>query len=123
MAHLFLEAPDWDQAALDRAKSLYISHYRSLEKSLERASADRVMNAMLGPDRCATCCSRCSLRSTTKNMLKEIQYHAEVYADVHGYTVVVVGRCHYHGLILVASENCARIAMCSQASIFSSGRP
>jgi len=51
MAHLMLEAPDWDQAALDRAKSLYISHYRSLEKSLERASADRVMNAMLGPDR------------------------------------------------------------------------
>lgn len=80
MAHLMLEAPDWDQAALDRAKSLYISHYRSLEKSLERASADRVMNAMLGPDRCATCSSCCSLRP-----------NAGLNADFH----CCVFRCRY----------------------------
>ena len=53
LLHLFLEAPAWEEAAMDRAKQLYVSHYRALPKSLERASADRVMSAMLGPDRYA----------------------------------------------------------------------
>jgi hypothetical protein len=53
LLHLFLEEPAWDTSAMERAKQLYISHYRALPKSLERASADRIMAAMLGPDRCA----------------------------------------------------------------------
>jgi hypothetical protein len=53
LLHLFLEEPAWDTSAMERAKQLYISHYRALPKSLERASADRIMAAMLGPDRCS----------------------------------------------------------------------
>lgn len=52
LLHLFLEEPAWDTSAMERAKQLYISHYRALPKSLERASADRIMAAMLGSDRC-----------------------------------------------------------------------
>lgn len=51
LLHLFLAEPAWDASAMERAKQLYISHYRALPKSLERASADRIMAAMLGPDR------------------------------------------------------------------------
>ncbi len=54
LLHLFLEEPAWEAAAMERAKQLYVSHYRALPKSLERASADRIMAAMLGPDRCLT---------------------------------------------------------------------
>ena len=39
---------------MERAKQMYLSHYRSLPKSLERATADRIMAAMMGPDRLAT---------------------------------------------------------------------
>lgn len=53
MLHLFLEAPRWEEGAMERAKQMYLSHYRSLSKGLERATADRVMGTMLGPDRCA----------------------------------------------------------------------
>ena len=51
MLHLFLEAPRWEEGAMERAKQMYLSHYRSLSKGLERATADRVMGTMLGPDR------------------------------------------------------------------------
>ena len=53
LLHLFLSAPRWEGGAMERAKQMYASHYRSLSKGLERATADRVMSAMLGPDRCA----------------------------------------------------------------------
>jgi hypothetical protein len=51
MLHLFLEAPRWEERAMERAKQMYLSHYRSLSKGLERATADRVMGTLLGPDR------------------------------------------------------------------------
>ena len=51
LLHLFLEAPRWEEAAMERSKQMYISHYRALPKSLERATADRIMSAMLGDDR------------------------------------------------------------------------
>lgn len=51
LLHLFLEAPRWEESAMDRAKQMYLSHYKSLNKGLERATADRVMSCMLGPDR------------------------------------------------------------------------
>ncbi len=49
--HLFLTQPRWEEPAMERAKQMYLSHYRSLPKSLERATADRIMAAMMGPDR------------------------------------------------------------------------
>ena len=51
LLHLFLEQPRWEGAAMERSKQQYLSHYRSLSKSLERATADRILEAMLGPDR------------------------------------------------------------------------
>lgn len=51
LLHLFLEAPRWEQSAMDRAKQMWLSHYRALGKGLERATADRIMTSMLGPDR------------------------------------------------------------------------
>jgi predicted Zn-dependent peptidase len=51
LLHLFLEAPRWEAAAMERSKQMYLSHYRSLAKSFERASADRIMAAMMGDDR------------------------------------------------------------------------
>lgn len=51
LLHLFLEKPRWEDAAMERAKQMYISHYRALPKSLERATADRIMAAMMGTDR------------------------------------------------------------------------
>ena len=53
LLHQFLESPRWEESAMERAKQMYLSHYRSLSKGLERATADRVMSCMLGPDRCA----------------------------------------------------------------------
>lgn len=51
LLHLFLEQPRWEESAMDRAKQMYMSHFRALPKSLERATVDRIMQAMLGPDR------------------------------------------------------------------------
>ncbi len=51
LLHLFLEAPCWEQSAMERAKQMWLSHYRALGKGLERATADRIMTSMLGPDR------------------------------------------------------------------------
>lgn len=51
LLHLFLEQPRWEESAMERAKQMYISHFRALPKSLERATVDRIMEAMLGPDR------------------------------------------------------------------------
>lgn len=48
LAHLFLEQPQWKESAMDRAKQAYLSQGRSLLKSLERATSDRIMTAMLG---------------------------------------------------------------------------
>lgn len=38
LLHLFLEAPRWESTAMERAKQMYLSHFRSLPKSLERAT-------------------------------------------------------------------------------------
>ena len=49
--HLMLSQPRWEPAALERAKALYTTHVRALPKSLERATAARLMQAMLAGDR------------------------------------------------------------------------
>ncbi|CAM6089817.1 unnamed protein product [Calypogeia fissa] len=46
LLHMVLEHNVWLEDALDRAKQLYLSHYRSMPKSLERATAHRLMRAM-----------------------------------------------------------------------------
>lgn len=51
LVHLFMDAPVWEEAAMERAKQIWLSHHRSLTKSLERSTADHVMESMLGPER------------------------------------------------------------------------
>lgn len=51
LLHLFLEEPRWEEMAMERSKQMYISHYRSLPKSLERQTGDYIMAAMSGDDR------------------------------------------------------------------------
>ncbi|GBG59232.1 hypothetical protein CBR_g32249 [Chara braunii] len=51
LLHMVLEHSVWLEDALERAKQLYLSHYRSMPKSLERATAHRLMSAMFGGDR------------------------------------------------------------------------
>ena len=53
MLHMLLEQPVWDASALDRAKQLYTSSFRSLPKSLERSTSFRLAQTLNGEDRCA----------------------------------------------------------------------
>eukprot|EP00899_Mesostigma_viride_P019537 jgi/Mesvir1/27585/Mv07330-RA.1 len=48
--HLVLMEPVWVEDALERAKQLYASHYRSMPKSLERAAGNRLMQIMFNND-------------------------------------------------------------------------
>jgi len=48
LAHLLLEQPRWEEAAADRAKTAFASASRSVSKSLDRATADRIMSVMMG---------------------------------------------------------------------------
>ena len=51
LLHMFIRKPCWEESAMERSKQIYLSHYRSLPKSLERATADRLIGTMLGDDR------------------------------------------------------------------------
>uniref|UniRef100_A0A061SA19 Insulinase (Peptidase family m16) family protein isoform 2 n=1 Tax=Tetraselmis sp. GSL018 TaxID=582737 RepID=A0A061SA19_9CHLO len=51
LLHLFIREPRWEDSAMERSKQIFLSHYRSLPKSLERATADRLIGVMLGNDR------------------------------------------------------------------------
>ncbi|WCJ27530.1 Stromal processing peptidase chloroplastic [Euphorbia peplus] len=50
LLHMVLEHSVWLEDAFDRAKQLYLSYYRSIPKSLERATAHKLMTAMLNGD-------------------------------------------------------------------------
>jgi hypothetical protein len=50
LLHMVLEHNIWLDDALDRAKQLYLSHYRAMPKSLERATAHRLMRAMFNSE-------------------------------------------------------------------------
>lgn len=51
LVHNFLAAPRWEESAMQRAKQMFLSHFKALDKSLERASADKIVKAMFGPTR------------------------------------------------------------------------
>lgn len=50
LLHMVLEHSVWLEDAFDRARQLYLSYYRSIPKSLERATAHKLMLAMLNED-------------------------------------------------------------------------
>lgn len=47
LLHMILEQNAWMEDAFDRAKQLYLTYYRAMPKSLERATAHRLMRVML----------------------------------------------------------------------------
>lgn len=53
LVHMFLQQPQWNEAAMGRAKQSFLAHYRSLSMSLDRGCSDRMLALMLGPDRWA----------------------------------------------------------------------
>ncbi|CAN6440139.1 unnamed protein product [Victoria cruziana] len=50
LLHMVLEHNVWLEDAFDRARQLYLSYYRAIPKSLERATAHKLMTAMLDGD-------------------------------------------------------------------------
>ncbi|KAI5069253.1 hypothetical protein GOP47_0015554 [Adiantum capillus-veneris] len=48
LLHMILEHNIWKEDAFERAKQLYFTFYRAMPKSLERATANRLMCTMLG---------------------------------------------------------------------------
>lgn len=66
LLHLLLEQPSWNDTALERAKQVYLSHYRTQQKSLERATAMRLMEVMLGPVRGSSTISPSPLCKTSR---------------------------------------------------------
>ena len=48
LLHLFLQQPRWETGAMERAKQAFLSSGRQMGKSLEKATADRIMSAMMG---------------------------------------------------------------------------
>ncbi|ERN11452.1 hypothetical protein AMTRI_Chr03g43670 [Amborella trichopoda] len=50
LLHMVLEHSVWLEDAFDRARQLYLQYYRAIPKSLERATAHKLMIAMLNGD-------------------------------------------------------------------------
>ena len=48
LLHMFLSQPRWEAGAMERAKQAFLSTGRQVQKSLEKATSDRIMNAMMG---------------------------------------------------------------------------
>jgi predicted Zn-dependent peptidase len=95
LLHLFLEAPRWEEAAMERSKQMYVSHYRALPKSLERATADKIMGAMLGEDRRFRDPSSDEIAALTLDAMKE-----DVMAQLHAgnLEISIVGDFDEHEL-------------------------
>jgi hypothetical protein len=51
LIHLMVERPTWNQKAFQRACTAIVSGSRAVQKSLERANHDRVLELVYGPDR------------------------------------------------------------------------
>jgi predicted Zn-dependent peptidase len=51
LIHLMVERPTWNQKAFERACTAIVSGSRAVQKSLERANHDRVLELIYGPDR------------------------------------------------------------------------
>lgn len=69
--HFVLQHNVWLEDAFDRAAQLYLSYYRSIPKSLERATAHKLMVAMLNHDERFVEPSPHSLQKLTLQSVKE----------------------------------------------------
>eukprot|EP00237_Pycnococcus_provasolii_P000043 CAMPEP_0119197254 /NCGR_PEP_ID=MMETSP1316-20130426/13197_1 /TAXON_ID=41880 /ORGANISM="Pycnococcus provasolii, Strain RCC2336" /LENGTH=1235 /DNA_ID=CAMNT_0007193039 /DNA_START=21 /DNA_END=3730 /DNA_ORIENTATION=+ len=50
LLHLWLSSPKWDESAFDRSKEMHKTHYRSVSKSLEKATADGILRELVQED-------------------------------------------------------------------------
>ncbi|CAK7348928.1 unnamed protein product [Dovyalis caffra] len=71
LLHMVLEHSVWLDDAFDRARQLYLSYYRSIPKSLERATAHKLMTAMLNGDERFVEPTPQSLQNLTLNSVKD----------------------------------------------------
>ncbi|CAN1837818.1 Stromal processing peptidase, chloroplastic [Linum perenne] len=71
LLHMVLENSVWLDDAFDRARQLYLSYYRSIPKSLERATAHKLMTAMLNGDERFIEPSPQSLQNLTLDSVKD----------------------------------------------------
>lgn len=71
LLHMVLEHSVWLEDAFERAKQLYLSYYRSIPKSLERATAHKIMVAMLNGDERFVEPTPQSLQNLTLHSVKE----------------------------------------------------
>jgi hypothetical protein len=80
---------------MERSKQMYVSHYRALPKSLERATADKIMGAMLGEDRRFRDPSSDEIAALTLDAMKE-----DVMAQLHAgnLEISIVGDFDEHEL-------------------------
>lgn len=87
----------WLDDAFDRARQLYLSYYRSIPKSLERATAHKLMLAMLNGDERFVEPSPKSLQSLTLQSVKDAVMNQFV-----GDNMEVLNFCIY---IFILGEN------------------
>nr|Q40983.2 RecName: Full=Stromal processing peptidase, chloroplastic; AltName: Full=Chloroplast processing enzyme; Flags: Precursor [Pisum sativum] len=71
LLHMVLEHSVWSDDALDRARQVYLSYYRSIPKSLERSTAHKLMVAMLDGDERFTEPTPSSLENLTLQSVKD----------------------------------------------------
>ncbi|KAJ4845649.1 hypothetical protein Tsubulata_036223 [Turnera subulata] len=71
LLHMVLEHSVWLDDAFDRARQLYLSYYRSIPKSLERATAHKLITAMLNGDERFVEPSPLSLKNLTLETVRD----------------------------------------------------
>lgn len=75
LLNCFIRKPRWEEPAMERSKQIYLSHYRSLPKSLERATADRLLATMLGDD--------CRFRDVNPEEIEALTLKVHTLAFLH----------------------------------------
>lgn len=102
----------WVDDAFDRARQLYLSYYRSIPKSLERATAHKLMTAMLNGDERFVEPTPQSLQNLTLNSVKDAVMNQFVGGnmEVHNYLLLTLNiisgykmSCHLKGACLYSS--------------------
>ena len=78
----------WLENACDRAKQLYLTYYRAMPKSLERATANCIMRTMLGGEERFVEPSPHALQSLSLSVVKDavlqqlVTQNMEVYLQI-----------------------------------------
>lgn len=85
----------WLDDAFDRARQLYLSHYRSIPKSLERATAHKLMTAMLNGDERFVEPTPQSLQNLTLESVKDAVMNQFVGGNMEVFNHLLVNHTYY----------------------------